>query len=104
MEANTALIRANSAIHLHPEAAVNLHLALIVHPGYTEHYHALGFNHTLKHFLLTHIRIRHHYGRNTLHYFANRLMKLILTGVLLNQVRHKGVHIRFSLLIHSSKV
>ena len=36
MQAQTALVRANRAVELHTVAAVDLHLALIVHPRHTE--------------------------------------------------------------------
>ena len=44
MKAQAALIGANSAVKLHAETAVYLHLAVIVHPGHPEHKLPFGFN------------------------------------------------------------
>ena len=37
MEAQSALIRPDGAVELNTEAAVHLHLAVIVYPGHSEH-------------------------------------------------------------------
>ena len=101
VETYTAFVRANGAIHLHTESAVDLHFALIVHPRHTEHYHALGFNDALHDLLLAQIRVRHDHRRYTFHYFADGLVKLLLARVFLNQVGHKLVNINLGLLVHS---
>jgi hypothetical protein len=49
VEAETALVGSQSTAVLHAEAAVDVLLALVVDPGYTERKHALGFNHGLQH-------------------------------------------------------
>ena len=43
VEAQAALVGADRAVHLDAEAAVDLHLALVVQPRHAEHDHALGF-------------------------------------------------------------
>ena len=48
MEAQTALVRAESAVHLHPDAAVHVDLARVVGPGDAEQDHALGLEDPLQ--------------------------------------------------------
>ena len=48
MKAQAALLGANSAVKLHAETAVYLHLAVIVHPGHPEHDLALGLHNALQ--------------------------------------------------------
>ena len=48
VEAQPALVGADGAVHLDPEAAVDLDLALVVHPGDAEHDHALGLDDALE--------------------------------------------------------
>ena len=48
MEAQAALVGADRAVHLDAEAAVDLDLALVVHPGYAEHDDALGLDQPLE--------------------------------------------------------
>ena len=103
VETDTTFIRTDSAIHLNAETAVDLHLALIVHPRHAEHDHALGFYDALHHFLLTQIRVCHDHRSYTLYYFANSLVKLLLARVFTYEVRHKSVHPCLCLLVHKAK-
>ena len=48
MEAQTALVGADGAVHLDAEAAIDLDAALVVKPWHTEHEDALGFGDALK--------------------------------------------------------
>ena len=43
-----ALVGADGAVELHAEAAVDLDLALVVHPGHAEHDLALGLHDALQ--------------------------------------------------------
>ena len=47
MEAQAALVGADSAVRLHAVAAVDLHLALVVLPRHAEHHDALRLDHAL---------------------------------------------------------
>src|SRR5262252_6538022 len=47
MEAQPAFVRADRAVHLHSEAAVDLNAPLIVLPRHTEHDHAFRLNQAL---------------------------------------------------------
>ncbi len=48
VEAQAALVGADRAVHLDAEAAVDLDLALVVHPRHAEHDHALGLDDPLE--------------------------------------------------------
>src|ERR1022692_4571187 len=47
MEAQSALVGADGAVHLDAEAAINLHFALVVEPGHAEHQDSFGLRNTL---------------------------------------------------------
>ena len=100
VEADTAFVRTDSGVHLHAETAVDLYFALIVHPWHTEHDHALRLYDSLHHFLLAQIRIGHNHRSHRLHYFFYGLVKLFLTGVFSDQLRHEAVHIGLRLFVH----
>jgi hypothetical protein len=48
VEAQAALVRADRAVHLDAEAAVDLDVALVVDPRHAEHHHALGLDDALE--------------------------------------------------------
>ena len=48
MEPESALIWADCAVELHPEAAVYIYLASIIRPGDTELYNSFRLNHSFK--------------------------------------------------------
>ena len=100
METDTAFVRTDGRVHLHTETTVDLHLALVIHPRHAEHDHALGLHHALHHFLLAQVRVRHYHRCYRVHYFFDCLVKLFLTGVLSDEVRHKSVHIHLCLFVH----
>ena len=47
-KAQTSLVGADGAVELHAEAAVDIDLTGVIHPGYAELYHTLGLNKALK--------------------------------------------------------
>ncbi|MNQ98096.1 hypothetical protein D3C85_1137700 [compost metagenome] len=57
VEAQAALVRADGAVHLDAEAAIDLHLALIVDPGNTEGHCPLRLAHTLENARLQVMRV-----------------------------------------------
>ena len=48
MEAQSALVRPNRAVHLDPVSAIDLHLSVAVHPGHAKHDGALRFGQPLE--------------------------------------------------------
>ena len=57
MEAQTTLVRANSAVELYTITKVGLNLTLVVNPGYTESEDALGLNHALNNLCFLKLRM-----------------------------------------------
>jgi hypothetical protein len=51
VEAEAALIRADSAVHLDAEAAIDLDIAMVIEPRNTEHENAFGLHDALKNFV-----------------------------------------------------
>ena len=47
MEAQAAFVRTDGAVHLNAKTSVDVHLALVVHPGHPEHDHPFGFHNAL---------------------------------------------------------
>jgi hypothetical protein len=56
MEAESALVGTDGAVHLNAEATVYLNISLIVEPGHSEHHYAFGFDDPLQDARLTDIR------------------------------------------------
>ena len=100
MKTDTAFVRTDSAVHLHAETAVDLHFALIIHPRNAEHNHTFGLDDALHHLLLAQIGIRHNHRSYRLNNFFDCLVKLVLSWVFLDEVRHESVHIRLGLFVH----
>jgi hypothetical protein len=48
MEAQSALVGTDRAVHLDPVATVHVDLAAVVHPRHAEHEHALGLHDPLE--------------------------------------------------------
>ena len=88
VEAKTAFVRANSRVELHAVANVDLHLTLVVDPGYTEGHDALGLNQTLDGLSLLELGMLIVDVLNGFEHFFHCLQKLRLTWVLALQVLH----------------
>ena len=83
VEAQAAFIRADGGAHLHAVAAVYLDLPFVVHPGNTEHDHALGFDDALQQALFGVLRVFRQEGLQAHKYFFHRLMEGGLVGIAL---------------------
>ena len=83
MEAQAALVGADRGVELHAEAAVDLDLALVVHPRNAEHDHALRLDDALHNAVLLQLRTRLDDRLKALEHFENRLLKLRLVRVAL---------------------
>ena len=100
VEADTAFVGTDGGVHLYAEAAIDLHLALVVHPRHAEHNHALGFDHALQHFLLAQVGISEHHRCYAFQHFFYSLMKLQFTRILTHQFSHKLVNVLLNLFVH----
>ena len=95
VEADTALVGAYGAVHLHAVALVYHDLAGIIHPRYAEHHHALGLDDTLQNLHLDQLGIFQNVGSNTLHNLVHGLVELSLARVLGHDVSHETVDVLF---------
>ena len=57
VKAEATLVRAESAVELHAESTVDLHLTFVVLPGHAEDYLALRLADALDNFMVTEFRI-----------------------------------------------
>src|SRR5699024_2079295 len=85
VEAQAALVGADGAVELNAVAAVDLHLALIVHPGHTEGDDPLGLDQTLDQAGLLVLGVLFHQGLDALQHLLHSLQELRLVGVALGQ-------------------
>ena len=101
MKAQAALVRADGRIVLDPVAAVNLDLALIIHPVHPEGDDALRLGDALQNAILLILAIFFKDGREALQYFLHSLKKDRLAAVAFFQTLHHALHICHSLLLFS---
>ncbi len=81
MKTQAALERANGVVELDAEAAVDLHISLIVHPGHPEDHGSFRFDNPLVNIGLHKFRVLF-YGRlQRFHDFFDRLMKFRLVRI-----------------------
>jgi len=78
MKPQTAFVGTNSAVHLHPEAAIDPDLPLIIQPWYPEENNPLWFNDPFEDRFPAILRILVQNRLNGFNYFANGLMKFLL--------------------------
>jgi len=76
MKSQPAFVRPDRAVHLDPEAAVDVNLAGVILPGDAEHDHSFRFDDSLENFRFSVVRISIHHQGERLDYFLHRLVKL----------------------------
>ena len=81
MQTQTALVGTNGGVELHAEAAVHLHIALVIHPRHTEHDLALRLNQALQQAVFLIVGIGVHRQTKRIQHLADSLMEHGLTGV-----------------------
>src|SRR5437667_11456756 len=91
MKSQAAFVRADRAVHLHPEPAVDVNLAGVILPGDAEHDHSFRFDDSLENFRFSVVRISIHHQGERLDYFLHRLVKLGFARVF---GLHRGHQIR----------
>ena len=82
MEAQTALIRSDSTVHLYTEAAVDVQHTLIILPGDTENDRTLRLHHTLKDLLFFIFRILLENRHNRRKYLTDGILEFLLLCIL----------------------
>ena len=101
METDTALVGADSAIHLHAVALIDHNLAIVGHPRNSEHYDTLRLSDALQHLHLNELGILQYIGSYALNNLTYGLMKLGLIGVLCHHVSHKLLDVLFNCRVHN---
>src|SRR5205807_965639 len=76
MKSQSAFVRPDRAVHLDPEAAIDVDLALVVLPRHPEHDHAFRLNDAFENFGFPVMRISIQHQGERLDYFLHRLVKL----------------------------
>src|SRR5260370_40697032 len=96
MKSQSAFVRPDRAVHLHPEPAINVDLALIVLPWHPKHDHAFRLNDAFENFRFPIMRISIHHQGERLDHFLHRLVKLGFARVfglhLGHQIRNVTFH------------
>ena len=93
MEAETALVGADRAVHLDAESAIDLDFSLVVHPGHTERNDPFRFHHAFENFGGSIFGMPVQHQRKRLDNFLDSLVKFGLAGFFGLQASHKNVYI-----------
>ena len=93
VEAQTALVGADRGVELHTVAAVDLNLAVVVHPGNAEHDDALGLDEALHETGFFPLGVLVNDVLEALEDFINGLQEFGLIGVVLLKVGEDAVQI-----------
>ena len=93
MQAQAALVGADGGVELHAEAAVDLDLALVVHPGHAEHHHALRLDEALEQAVLLVSGVGVHRKAQGVQHLAHRLMEYGLARVAGDDGFENGIYV-----------
>ena len=83
MEAQAAFVGADGRVELHTVAAVDLDLAIVIHPGHAEHHNTLGFHHAFDQTGLLIFRMGLNNGLQAFENFLNSLQEFLLLSIAL---------------------
>ena len=100
VEADTALVRAQGAVHLNPVSAIYVDLSPVVSPRYTEHYDTFRLYHSVENFQIHKVRVRSHIRSNALNDFSDCLVELALTGIAGDKLRHEPIDVVGCKFVH----
>ncbi len=87
MQPQPALVGADGAVELHPEPAVDLHLARVVHPGHPELDEPLGLDHPLEHAVFLVLGVLFADDLEAFEHLAHRLQKFRFARIALFDLR-----------------
>ena len=100
VEADTALVGADGAVHLDAVAAVDFDFAFVVEPRHAENNHALGFGNAFQHLHLLQDRAGHDVRGQRFGHLADGLMEFRLSGIACNQPGHEVFDVLLGLFVH----
>src|SRR5690554_1173737 len=86
VETHAALVGPQGAVEFNTESTVDVDLAAVVLPGYTEDDLALWFADALDDLLVGELGVLHQHRPQSFQHFMNRLVELFLTGVAVQNV------------------
>ena len=82
MEAQSALVGADGAVHLDAEAAIHLHFALVIEPGHAEHKDPFGLGNAFQDLGFVILRVAPQHGLQGLEHFHHGLVEFWFGWVL----------------------
>ncbi len=100
MEAQAAFIRADRAVALHAEAAVDVHFSAVVHPGDAENHNALRLHNAFQDFEVHQLRIFGNIGGDAFHHLTYGLVEFVFTGVAGNDFAHETLDVIAGKIVH----
>src|SRR6266550_1777539 len=89
MKTQSAFVGANRAVHLNPEPAIDMKIALIVSPRNAKHDHPFRLDDALQDFLVPIFGMLLENNRKRVDYFLHRLVKLRFGRVLRLHLGHQ---------------
>jgi len=95
METNAAFVWPDGAVELNAEAAIDLHLTFVVHPGNAEHELPFRLDNAFQDFGFGKFRILVNHRLNGLCDLTDSLMELDFSRVAGNYLLHDTVHVLF---------
>src|SRR6267378_279960 len=81
MKSHSALVRADCAVHLNPEPAIDVKVALIIAPRHPKHDHPLRLDDSLQDLGRSILRVAIENKRERLHHFLDSLMEFRLSRI-----------------------
>lgn len=100
METDTSFIRADSAVHLHTEATVDLYVSFIIDPRNPEDHSPFGFRDPFHDFAVDKIRVCDNVGCEAGYNLSYCLMEFVLTWIAGDDSIHEFLDVAFSCVIH----
>ena len=100
MEANSALVGADGAVHLHAVAAVDVDLATVVHPRDAEHDDALRLDHAFHDLEVQKVGVSRDVGGYAFDHLAYCLVEFFFSRVARDDVRHEPVNVVLGEFVH----
>ena len=104
MKTQTSLIRAKRTRHLHAIAAIDLNLAIVIHPRHTERDDAVCLNHALKDLVLLVLWMLLQKGDDRCQNLGDRVFEMRLIGIALRYQIQNIIYILFHVRHYNSSL
>ena len=100
MEADSALVGPDGAVHLHTETPVDVDFTFVVEPWDTEHDDALRLRYAFEDFLVHQIGVSDDIGSHAFEHLPDCLVKLLFSRVSGDDAGHEALNIISGKLVH----